>query len=88
MQKKDDPVGKNNKNELRKIIEYNSNPLVICAWGTHGSYLNQNLTMMKWLKEMGINRPKALGVTADGHPRHPLYLRNDTSLIDFKKRRA
>ena len=47
--------------------------IIICAWGAQGdSY--QAETVRGWM--YGKDH-YALGFTKDGHPRHPLYLRND-----------
>lgn len=57
--------------------------MVICAWGTHGTYRAQNSVVTRMLMPMPL---KALGVTKDGHPRHPLYVPYDTPLIPFPRR--
>ena len=51
--------------------------LIIAAWGSHGAWGEQDEIVCGWLH----NRPiYALGLTKDGHPRHPLYLRRDAKL--------
>lgn len=48
--------------------------IIIAAWGAHGSWGEQNEIVRGWLH----GRPLyALGMTKDGHPRHPLYLPAD-----------
>ena len=44
---------------------------IICAWGAHGGHIGQDETCLGWL---GDRKRFALGLTRDGHPRHPLYL--------------
>lgn len=46
--------------------------LTIAAWGTHGSFKDQD---KKYLS--GLKNPHHLGFTKAGHPKHPLYLRAD-----------
>lgn len=60
--------------------------LVVCAWGTHGSFNDQDKTVMGWLDSWCIE-PLCLGLTKDGHPRHPLYVKGDTILRDYRGRR-
>jgi hypothetical protein len=46
---------------------------IICGWGCHGSFKNQDKEFISWFKHYGI-QPMALRVTKDGHPAHPLYI--------------
>jgi hypothetical protein len=70
-----DPVGPENQHWFHQVIlpESTAANLVICAWGVHGNFKGQDKIILDWLEEVGI-RPFALGVTRQGHPRHPLYL--------------
>jgi hypothetical protein len=77
----DDPVGYRNQDALNAI---EADDLVVCAWGAHGDHLGQNETMLGWL---GERRLFCLGKTKDGHPRHPLYLRDDAPLTPFDEGR-
>jgi hypothetical protein len=47
----------------------------IACWGVHGSRLGRNASVLQFLGEVFC-----LGTTAQGHPRHPLYLRKETPL--------
>ena len=62
------------RNQL--IIERCANGagMIVCAWGAHGNHLGQDEAVMDWL--IGWNRQPlyALGLTASGAPRHPLYV--------------
>jgi len=49
---------------------------VICAWGAHGEYQGRAEHVLGMLKRNRI-AVYHLGLTQAGHPRHPLYLRND-----------
>lgn len=66
-----DPVGPENEMYVKAVATRAD--LVVCGWGTHGSHLDQNRTVVAWLNEVGAV-PTALRLTKDGHPGHPLYL--------------
>jgi len=78
----DDPVGPSNKETFDKVLLC-GNPVgkIICAWGVHGAHLQQDETALGWL---GDYRRYALGLTKDGHPKHPLYVRGDAPLVRFR----
>jgi hypothetical protein len=46
---------------------------IICAWGSHGAHLARGPAVEALLRASG--RPLwHLGLTRDGHPKHPLYI--------------
>lgn len=46
---------------------------VICGWGTHGAHLSRGTKVEALLRQ--ANQPTFhLGLTKDGHPKHPLYI--------------
>lgn len=47
--------------------------LIIAAWGAHGAWGGQDETVRGWLGDRPLY---SLGLTKDGHPRHPLRLPN------------
>jgi hypothetical protein len=49
---------------------------IVCAWGAHGSYLNQDETVRGWCNGAPTF---ALKFTKAGHPGHPLYVKGDTT---------
>ena len=89
----DDPVGEENDRYVKKAaqIAHNiyaeafneQNGHIICAWGAHGGYMDQDLTVLGWIGHYPL---QALGVTKSGQPRHPLYLRADAELTRYKGR--
>lgn len=88
-----DPVGPDNSRWVRSAARwatYDVDPKlrgpVVCAWGMHGAYMDQDQTVMGWLDDEGV-RPKCLGTTKDGYPRHPLMVGYDAPLVDFDGRR-
>lgn len=79
----DNPVGQDNKDVFDQVLIWERRPItqIVCAWGAHGSHLGQDETALGWL---GDCRRYALGLTKDGHPKHPLYVRADTPLVRFR----
>lgn len=53
---------------------------VVCAWGVHGAHQGRGDLALRKL-DAHNHSPMALGFTKAGHPRHPLYLRNDASVV-------
>lgn len=51
---------------------------VVCAWGTHGSYEGLGETVRTWLSVGRFVNLWHLGLTKQGFPKHPLYLKADT----------
>lgn len=79
-----DPVGADNKFWFDAAMEKEPS-FVVCAWGVWGGFKGQDQTVMGWLKDYGIS-PMCLGVTAEGFPKHPLYLKKDAQLIPYAGR--
>ncbi|MBN2907500.1 MAG: DUF1643 domain-containing protein [Rhodobacteraceae bacterium] len=66
-----DPVGPQNDAAIRDSATWADQ--IICAWGTHGAHLDRGPAVAALLRRTG--RPLwHLGLTKDGHPRHPLYI--------------
>lgn len=66
-----DPVGPDNDAHLSRCGEQD---LTVIAWGARGA--DRARVVLSLLAAHGV-RPHQLGVTADGQPRHPLYLRGE-----------
>lgn len=73
----DDPVGPENDALLRDWS--GSAALTIAAWGVHGAFRGRAAQVAPLLR----GDVRHLGLTRDGHPRHPLYVRNDAPLLSF-----
>lgn len=69
-----DPVGPENEGYIRYAAR--EADVVVCAWGAHGALHRQGEIAFRWLTLAGA-QPRALSITKDGHPAHPLYLRAD-----------
>ena len=74
-----DPIGEENNRFLMQAVERCST--VVLGWGTKGPLLGRDRQIMSLLA--GRNDVYCLGITKDGQPRHPLYVKGDTSLVSF-----
>ena len=68
-----DPIGPENDQHL--IWMSDDADVTIAAWGTPGAFRNRDQHVLGFLK----GAVEHLGLTKQGHPRHPLYLRNDAA---------
>jgi hypothetical protein len=68
-----DPVGPENRDWFARVLPAGGDGPVVCGWGVHGGHRGQDAVALDWLADLGV-RLLALGRTAAGHPRHPLYL--------------
>lgn len=75
-----DPVGPDNDHVIRGHAR---NSLVVAAWGANGTLRGRSREVAALLAAEGV-RLKCLGVTADGSPRHPLYVRADAPLLPWE----
>ena len=76
-----DIVGRSNDEWIRDVARRAG--LIVAAWGAHADAARER--RVHWLLDTyGFpGSVKCLGLTKDGHPRHPLYLRGDTVMSDF-----
>lgn len=76
-----DSVGPNNDRELRRTAL--SADLVVACWGVHGAHLGRGeYVANQLLADVPL---QCFGLTKEGHPKHPLYLRADSTLVSFRK---
>ena len=73
------PIGEENDHFIIKAVEGCST--IVVGWGTKGTLLGRDRQVMQLLARR--REVYCLGVTKDGHPRHPLYVRGDTRLVLF-----
>lgn len=83
----DEPWGVDNQRHIHSAMDNQVNRIVV-AWGAHGGHLGQDETVLGWIEDYAefLDHPVeivALGLTKDGHPRHPLYLPKDAAPIPF-----
>lgn len=72
MKAAEDPVGPYNDQAIQIAVKQAA--LNIAAWGAHGSHKNRQSEVLSALSKISV-RLNALEFTAEGAPRHPLYLR-------------
>jgi hypothetical protein len=71
MRRAADPVGPGNDAAILDGARWADR--IICAWGTHGAHLGRGPEVEALLRGTGL-RLAHLGLTKDGHPKHPLYI--------------
>ena len=65
------PEGPRNVDQIREALDWTDD--VLCSWGVHGVHRDQSDVIKAVLRDSG--RPAlVLGLTKEGHPRHPLYM--------------
>jgi hypothetical protein len=75
-----DPVGPLNDEFL---LKQTAGLPVLCGWGTHGAYQGRGRQVARMLE--GNNRVLyCLSQTKDGHPGHPLFLRDDSPMTRYE----
>ena len=80
LKKAADPIGPDNLRWLRDIGGRAG--MIVAAWGAHGKHLNQGIQI---LNMFGGLKLFCLGKTKDGSPRHPLYMKSDTTPIEYEE---
>ena len=80
-----DPIGWNNDLELDKIINYWSKQ-ELCdlwiGWGVNGKFMNRDVRLLRKIRNSS-KKPLVIGLTKDGHPKHPLYISKLKTLCNF-----
>lgn len=74
-----DPIGLGNDAAIVKCV--GSAGLVVAAWGSHGAHRSRGWEVRR--KLLADFSMKCFGLTSNGNPRHPLYVRADAALVDF-----
>lgn len=75
-----DPVGPDNNWALLNMARQ-AQVIVVC-WGANGKFMGRGPEVLRLLRPFAA-RIKCLGVTKNGEPAHPLYLRKDSWLRPF-----
>jgi len=71
MRRAPEPVGPGNDAAIAEACLWADR--VICAWGTHGAFLDRGAAVERLIRTTGVT-PWHLGLSKAGHPQHPLYL--------------
>ena len=75
--KASEPIGAENNLFLMQAIERCST--IVLGWGARGTFLKRDRQVMSLLA--GRKDLYCLGITKDGQPRHPLYIKGNTNLV-------
>ena len=78
LKRAENPIGVENDNHICRTLVLENVGDVVCAWGANGGHMRRDAEVLELIHECGF-QPKAMGLTQKNrHPRHPLYLKNDT----------
>jgi hypothetical protein len=75
------PAGADNDWFIRETAQ--GAPAVVAAWGAHAMARRRGAEVARMLDADGVGL-LCLGVTKDGHPRHPLYVHGDAPLVTYE----
>lgn len=78
----DDPIGPQNDDFIIATIKSPSVGNVVVAWGAHGALYSRDRRVLSLIEFAGY-RPRCLGMTKDGFPKHPLRLVGTTPLVMY-----
>ncbi len=86
MKKASDPIGPDNFDHLQWMCERakTKGGLVLCAWGRHGRFRNQDRALLHSCFANWQIQAKALLINRDGTTRHPLYVPAEVTPVDFR----
>lgn len=68
------PIGMSNDNVIRVVVQLGA--VNVAGWGSHGTYRDRE-SRVRFNLHSQKARLHALAFTADGQPRHPLYLASE-----------
>ncbi|TLP46975.1 DUF1643 domain-containing protein [Cohaesibacter sp. CAU 1516] len=77
LKKAKDPIGPDNLSQLMQAARWAD--VILCAWGTHGAHMGLGPAIKSLLLSQGHSL-QHLGLSKEGHPRHPLYVSYETQL--------
>ena len=73
-------IGEHNDDVLRWMRQHPATLMVVAAWGNQGTHLGRDAAAMAI-----IAPTKALGVTKQGCPKHPLYVRSSAQPLPYRR---
>lgn len=74
----EDPEGPENRRVWEKLKS--SSATIVCAWGAERRAVKQGEDFIEAMRGKDLF---CLGMTKEGHPRHPLYLKRDAQIEPF-----
>lgn len=83
MKAQDEPIGEFNDEVISWVLT--ETPEVVCCWGTHGIHGGRSDKFREMLDGLpSLPGCLAFGFCKNGEPKHPLYLKNDTTLVEYR----
>jgi len=73
------PIGVDNDIWLKRLTLQADK--IVAAWGVHGNHKNRDKAVMSFIPDL-----YCLGITKNGHPKHPLFLKKNTKLIKLQRK--
>lgn len=73
-----DPIGPDNNLWLGLSADHASR--IVLAWGVNGTLYDRNNDVIRSLSRYGLF---CLGISKEGHPKHPLYIKGDITPIKY-----
>lgn len=68
----------NTRPHARRVYD----PMICAGWGVHGAHLGRARAVSELARDAGVQL-HCLGVTKDGQPGHPLYMRGDAQFLPW-----
>ncbi|SPJ23364.1 DUF1643 domain-containing protein [Palleronia abyssalis] len=81
MRRADDPVGPANDAAILEGCRWADT--IVCAWGTHGAHMARGPEVEALMRGTGRTLHH-LGLSKDGHPKHPLYIPYATQPVPWR----
>lgn len=79
----EDPVGPDNDDIIATIVQAPKVGVVVAGWGAHEMVADRGRTVADMVVDAGHDL-YCLGLTKNGQPRHPLYVRGDTPTVVWR----
>jgi hypothetical protein len=79
MKAADDPVGPGNDEAI--LDTASRADFVVVAWGVHGTHRQRDEQLRELLEDVDL---WCLGLTKEGQPRHPLFMRASTQPLPYR----
>jgi hypothetical protein len=76
----DDPIGP--ENDAAILSAAAGAARVVAAWGHHGALRHRGSDVLRLIERSG-RTVECLGMTKDGYPRHPLYIRGSVEPVPY-----
>lgn len=79
-----DPIGPDNYRTIRQEIDNNPSAQYVAAWGRPAHQFGAAEEVLRLFRAAGVTL-KCLGTNGDGSPKHPLYVRYEQELMDYRQ---